>query len=65
MDTQTSPDCFQKEAGNEFNEKTSIIQEDINHLKKWLAKQPHLHAKEGQFESQYYITLIRPLFCFR
>lgn len=47
------PGYLQKKAEVELNENQSRIHEDIEHLKSWLAKQPHLHAKDGQFHLRH------------
>lgn len=40
---------LQKKATNELNEDPNRINEDLEHIKKWADKQPHLKIRNGKF----------------
>lgn len=40
---------LQKKAEDELNEKPSRVREDIEYIKSWIAKQPHLNVRPGKF----------------
>lgn len=54
------PEYLRKKAEVELNENPSRVSEDIEHLKSWLAKQPHLRAKEGQLNELNYSSYMLP-----
>lgn len=41
------PPQLQKKAREELNEKPKSVEKDIQFIKEWLEKQPHLKAKTG------------------
>lgn len=47
MIRELSPELA-KIAAEELNEKPGQIKDDVQYLKEWLAKQPHLKARTGK-----------------
>lgn len=48
MVRELSPELA-KIAVNELNEHPSRLQDDLQHLKDWISKQPYLKARTGKF----------------
>lgn len=42
------PPDLAKIAAEELNEKATQTKDDVQHLKEWIAKQPHLKARTGK-----------------
>lgn len=53
------PPDLAKIAADELNEKASHIQDDLTHLKEWIAKQPHLKARTGTNGLTIVLFLVR------
>lgn len=51
MDVRKLTPDLQKIAIKELNENPNRIQEDVNHLRKWLSKQPHIKARTGKLQN--------------
>ncbi|XP_055622721.1 uncharacterized protein LOC129766230 [Toxorhynchites rutilus septentrionalis] len=49
-------DALRKKAHEELNEKPERIQEDLNALRQWIAKSPHIRAR---IDDQFLITFLR------
>lgn len=47
---------LQRKAENELNEQPERVQSDINHIKEWLSKQPHLKCRT---DDQWILTFLR------
>lgn len=44
---------LQEKASSELNENPNRIESDINYIKEWLDKQPHLKARKGELPSAF------------
>lgn len=42
------PPDLAKIAKDELNEKPNLTNNDVQHLKEWISKQPHLRARTGK-----------------
>lgn len=48
MDIRQLPKELQRKAEGELNEKPTRVKEDIEFVKAWIAKQPHLNVRPGE-----------------
>ena len=48
MPIRTLPPDLDKKARADIGERPDRRQEDIEHIKAWLAKQPHINANTGE-----------------
>lgn len=61
MSVRPLPPELEEKARLELNEDPKRVQDGIQHLKEWIAKQPHLRARTGNF---YFILLTFSFFLF-
>ena len=49
MEIRPLPADLEAIARQELNEDPARLEQDLKHIRKWLAKQPHLTARTGMF----------------
>lgn len=49
MSTRELPAVLAERAKNELNEDPNRLKDDLQSIKDWIAKQPHLRARTGEF----------------
>lgn len=65
MDIRKLSEALQKTAEDELKEKPSRIKADIEHMKSWIAKQPHLNVRPGELLPLFFRAISYSCFQFR